>query len=522
MVVPVPATPGSKFYQEQQESLSTPATQISKSTAVSTPQSSGRPKSNKTKIGPSTLASVQARMGVIQEEEEEEVKEELVYSCVPKTFQQRMPRSSLTPAMMQVRPDYLQQRTTAQPQSGQVVHQATDETSTSRPGRVAADGAPGGESSSFDEDRSPPNLLPNIPHHPRRTRDQPIPRAPYVSVVPATPAQGPAVQPTTIPAPQAAPVRPVHFDNCLEINNFVKEWDGNPDTLPDWVISMNILSNRIQEVWSQLGEQLALYLTGSAKKWFEIQSFRREELMVQNWYIMCTAICDFFMIPHWLNRQKLIADKAKVRQPGHESETPTGNTICKKQIVMLVNNYSSAELIERTPSGAPQFWRTIIGSADQNRWWKFLDAVKQHEKLTEEPFTGKDTVTKKDPDKLWEATGRFKSKHTAKSHAVQAIKPKHPPDDKNVSKHSTPEQKGARGCKYCGSNKHWDKECKFKPSQPFKPFRAKARFATETKSEDTPQDLQDSQDHLDPQDHQDSEDQGGNEDSQNSSEKKDF
>ncbi|KAF7306872.1 TY3B-TY3B protein [Mycena indigotica] len=35
-----------------------------------------------------------------------------------------------------------------------------------------------------------------------------------------------------------------------------------------------------------------------------------------------------------------------------------------------------------------------------------------------------------------------------------------PKDDANVSKKATPESKGARPCRHCGSGKHWDNECK--------------------------------------------------------------
>ena len=38
--------------------------------------------------------------------------------------------------------------------------------------------------------------------------------------------------------------------------------------------------------------------------------------------------------------------------------------------------------------------------------------------------------------------------------------PKVPKDDSNVSrKGKTPEEKGARPCRHCGSGKHWDNEC---------------------------------------------------------------
>ena len=39
--------------------------------------------------------------------------------------------------------------------------------------------------------------------------------------------------------------------------------------------------------------------------------------------------------------------------------------------------------------------------------------------------------------------------------------PKFPKDDSNVSSKQTPEQKGVRPCRHCGSGKHWDNECKY-------------------------------------------------------------
>lgn len=38
--------------------------------------------------------------------------------------------------------------------------------------------------------------------------------------------------------------------------------------------------------------------------------------------------------------------------------------------------------------------------------------------------------------------------------------PQFPKDDSNVSPQGTPEEKGARPCRHCGSGKHWDNNCK--------------------------------------------------------------
>lgn len=41
------------------------------------------------------------------------------------------------------------------------------------------------------------------------------------------------------------------------------------------------------------------------------------------------------------------------------------------------------------------------------------------------------------------------------------MKPQFPKDDATVSKRGTPEEKGARPCRHCGSGKHWDPDCKY-------------------------------------------------------------
>jgi hypothetical protein len=39
------------------------------------------------------------------------------------------------------------------------------------------------------------------------------------------------------------------------------------------------------------------------------------------------------------------------------------------------------------------------------------------------------------------------------------FKPQYPKNDKNVSRGRTPEMAGGRPCRFCGSHKHWDKDC---------------------------------------------------------------
>jgi hypothetical protein len=58
------------------------------------------------------------------------------------------------------------------------------------------------------------------------------------------------------------------------------------------------------------------------------------------------------------------------------------------------------------------------------------------------------------------------------------VKPQYPPIDSVVSKGKTPEQKGARPCRYCGSGKHWDYDCPKGDYQKKKSQFKKGKFKT--------------------------------------------
>ncbi|KIJ32726.1 hypothetical protein M422DRAFT_184133, partial [Sphaerobolus stellatus SS14] len=45
-------------------------------------------------------------------------------------------------------------------------------------------------------------------------------------------------------------------------------------------------------------------------------------------------------------------------------------------------------------------------------------------------------------------------------HSDNLPTPPFPRDDSNISKGKTPEDKGARACRHCGSGKHWDNDCR--------------------------------------------------------------
>ena len=57
-------------------------------------------------------------------------------------------------------------------------------------------------------------------------------------------------------------------------------------------------------------------------------------------------------------------------------------------------------------------------------------------------------------------------------HFDPKYKPPHPKDDSNISQGKTPEDYNARGCIFCGSLKHWDRDCKYKNTSSLRNVRS--------------------------------------------------
>ena len=121
-------------------------------------------------------------------------------------------------------------------------------------------------------------------------------------------------------------------------------------------------------------------------------------------------------------------------------------------------------------NGASPYWHTVINTHRCSDAVEFQSAIKYHEEsLSHPPFTSGDNMERhlRNLENALQCKSRFESRGSfrdPRSHLVgwssKLGPPKFPKDDSNVSKRPTPESKGARPCRHCGSSKHWDNECK--------------------------------------------------------------
>lgn len=289
----------------------------------------------------------------------------------------------------------------------------------------------------------------------------PFPRKPYVS-------NSKPMQETTKDSKLEA-----YFDNKLR-PDIVPEWDGDSDTLASWILKVNHLARRSDTIFKQLGEIVPLRMRASAEKWFFSLPLSYRQEISTDWKTLKNAIGSFYMNRAWLDKQKARASNASFRESGYNSESPSEYYIRKSELLRLVNKLTDSELILEVMAGAPEYWSAILDIQRYETAVDFQTAIKYHESaLAHPPFSVQTSglerriraleIGQQKPS-TGGGKGNYFKKPAIRTYLIgtspNTSKPPFPKDDSNVSKKATPESRGARPCRHCGSGKHWDYECK--------------------------------------------------------------
>jgi hypothetical protein len=298
------------------------------------------------------------------------------------------------------------------------------------------------------------------------------PRAPIVVD------QGVALASARAAAPQ--------FDYKLKAD-LVPEWEGDPDTLMRWIQIVNLLSERSELVYRQLGDIVPLRLTRRASNWFYGLDAARRLQITENWGTLRQAIYNHFMNRSWMDRQKRRAFNARFRDSSAPNESPCDYFYRKLQLLNTIADWTDSQLISEIMESAPDFWVQIIDTQRLESLEDLQDAIAYHEeRLASSRSQARDD---RKVDRLQEQVNSilnrlnrsnrlpFRGSAPARANKISAasskpnkaligahpsIQPQFPRDDSNVTtKGLTPAQKGARSCRHCGSAQHWDNECKY-------------------------------------------------------------
>jgi hypothetical protein len=165
---------------------------------------------------------------------------------------------------------------------------------------------------------------------------------------------------------------------------------------------------------------------------------------------------------HWLEKQKIRANKARFREASHQRESPSEYVIRKLELIGLVYNYTDSETIQAIMEEVPNSWASILNPQYLKSIMEFQNTVKYHE----ETLVKLESPTPQQPQCLPNrefSNNRFPYQK-ANVNLVRWSKnigtPQFSKVDKNVSLRRTPESIGAHPCRHCGSDFHWDNECK--------------------------------------------------------------
>ena len=180
-----------------------------------------------------------------------------------------------------------------------------------------------------------------------------------------------------------------HFDRKLK-PEIIPTWDGNGDTLGDWLISVGDLADRGPTVYTELGQIVPTRLRGDASTWFWSLHQQVRRSAMHSWGTLLQKICEFWMSRSWLDKQKVRANKATYREAGHEQESPVQYVIRKLKLLQLVYEYSDSQLIIEIMATAPRYWNQVIDPQRCVDMEDFLNGVKYNEDALASSYSGVD------------------------------------------------------------------------------------------------------------------------------------
>ncbi|THU98101.1 hypothetical protein K435DRAFT_596588, partial [Dendrothele bispora CBS 962.96] len=143
----------------------------------------------------------------------------------------------------------------------------------------------------------------------------------------------------------------------------IPSWDGEGETLIDYIITMN----EIAEKSEQLSQGLAVWApskwSAKAKDWWEALSPASRQFLRQDWNKLLLGIRDFFMNTEWKAHRKMEFEDMTFRQKGHSLESPVQYIQRRKRYAIILYNASENEgstLITIILYNIPSSWKATL------------------------------------------------------------------------------------------------------------------------------------------------------------------
>ena len=131
------------------------------------------------------------------------------------------------------------------------------------------------------------------------------------------------------------------FEKKIKISD-IPQWDGNGDTILDWLDQLNHIAYCNANVYYDLGLIAPLHLTDAAKQWFYALTPLQQWYTQQSWGEFKLAISTFFMNQQWFDHMKACILCMHYQQKGHEQEMPINYFHCKLRMIRSRSIHSNS------------------------------------------------------------------------------------------------------------------------------------------------------------------------------------
>jgi len=148
--------------------------------------------------------------------------------------------------------------------------------------------------------------------------------------------------------------------------NKVPTWDGDDNSILEWLDKTNHLAYRNPRVYRELGLIAPLHLTDHVARWFHALPDLMQQEIQQNWGPFRLAISSHFMNQQWFDKMKGQILRMRYRQKGHKNEFPTNYFYRKQRAIKEVFTLMPSETIMEIMNGVPHYWKVLICDKTQD------------------------------------------------------------------------------------------------------------------------------------------------------------
>ncbi|KAL0564378.1 hypothetical protein V5O48_017669 [Marasmius crinis-equi] len=168
------------------------------------------------------------------------------------------------------------------------------------------------------------------------------------------------------------------FDLKLKFDT-VPKWDGDTDTIMQWINEVNDLAKYGKEVRLQLGSIVPRRLEGTAKSWYYSLLREHRSMLEKDWKSLREEIGGFYMNRKWSENLRKKANRAHYRESEYSRETPSEYYIRKLNLIATAYDLDDSEIISEVMEGAPDNWNTILTTQNYSTVMDFQAAIRYHE-----------------------------------------------------------------------------------------------------------------------------------------------